>query len=231
MTSQKKSANDVYQQSYDNKYESIRGKNLKGGQKKIFLRRLSRDGQALSDISADAKIQQSTHNLPSSDQRPYLRAQVWSPIINDAFVGGAIDGHSRFDIRSLPYDLWEKLENLTSSSISSVERATTFLEKICTKYPEVYNENNTYTYTVLAREIAQLLYHGWIFRIIKIGKKPTLQAFASKTLFSRYQKDKKAKHNLGALRNPKPLALQQVQRKKRYRYKVFTEDASKLVHL
>ena len=231
LTSQKKSANDVYQQSYDNKYESIRGKNLKGGQKKIFLRRLSRDGQALSDISADAKIQQSTHNLPSSDQRPYLRAQVWSTIINDAFVGGAIDGHSRFDIRSLPYDLWEKLENLTSSSISSVERATTFLEKICTKYPEVYNENNTYTYTVLAREIAQLLYHGWIFRIIKIGKKPTLQAFASKTLFSRYQKDKKAKHNLGALRNPKPLALQQVQRKKRYRYKVFTEDASKLVHL
>ena len=193
LTSQKESANKVYRQSYYNKYESIRGKNLKGGQKKIFLRRLLRNGQAPSDIRADEKIQQSKNSMLSNEQRPYLRAQVWSPIINDAFVGGAIDSHSRFDIRSLPYDLWVELENLTSSPTSHAEMATTFLQKICTKYSEVYNKDNTYTYTVLAREIAQLLYHGWIFRVIKIGKKHTLQAFQSDVAYKHYLVDKIAK--------------------------------------
>lgn len=193
LTSQKESANKVYRQSYYNKYESIRGKNLKGGQKKIFLRRLLRNGQAPSDIRADEKIQQSKNSMLSNEQRPYLRAQVWSPIINDAFVGGAIDSHSRFDIRSLPYGLWVELENLTSSPTSHAEMATTFLQKICTKYSEVYNKDNTYTYTVLAREIAQLLYHGWIFRVIKIGKKHTLQAFQSDVAYKHYLVDKIAK--------------------------------------
>lgn len=145
LASQKKSANEVYENSYFNEYESIRGKSLKGGQKKIFLRRLLRDGEALSDKSANRKVQQSTNSMLSDTQRPYLRTRVWSPIINDAFVGGAIDSQSRFDIRSLPYDLWVELENLTSSNILYVERAATFLQKICIKYPEVYNKNRTYT--------------------------------------------------------------------------------------
>ena len=145
LASQKKSANEVYENSYFNEYESIRGKSLKGGQKKIFLRRLLRDGEALSDKSANRKVQQSTNSMLSDTQRPYLRTRVWSPIINDAFVGGAIDSQSRFDIRSLPYDLWVELENLTSSDILYVERAATFLQKICIKYPELYNKNRTYT--------------------------------------------------------------------------------------
>ena len=194
LESQESSATAVYNQSFGNQYETVRGKPLKGAQKKIFLRRLPRNSQpAPSDKRADGKIQESTNSPPDSDQRPYLRAQVWSPIINDAFVGGAIDGHSRFDIRDLDKSLWAELERLTLSDMPSADRARMFLQNICIHHSEVYDETASFKYAVLAREIAQLLYHGWIFKIIHIEEKHTLQAFQSIGAYKQYLADKIAK--------------------------------------
>lgn len=160
-----KSAQKVYSYSYENEYEAYRveakKETLLPAMKKLFLRRLDtkRDeiiNQKVRPKNIDAR------NFP----RLKITGQSWSPIVNDAFVGGGIDAGARFKISDLSDDTMKKIADLSNADLPT-EGEKSKLEQfwdICKTDPNLYKEGESYRYTVLAREIAQLLKKGWIFK-------------------------------------------------------------------
>lgn len=210
------SAQKVYSYSYDNKYEDYRVKaknetQFPAAMKKLFLRRLSSD----RDKIIDQKVRFNNNNKnpnedPNEAPKKFPRLKIsgipWSPIVNDAFVGGGIDAGARFKISDLSDNTMEKIADLSNPHLSNADLssgdekskleedekskpenaaesesenaaesasenpAESKLEqfwKICKTDPNLYKKGKQvepHRYTVLAREIAQLLKKGWIFK-------------------------------------------------------------------
>lgn len=177
------SAQKVYSYSYDNKYEAYRVKaknETLPAMKKLFLRRLYTDRDKIIDQKVRPKNENDNEDV-NEEAKEFPRLKIsgmpWSTIVNDAFVGGGIDAGARFKISDLYDSTMETIVDLSHANLptegeeSKLEKvAKSKLEqfwKICKTDPNLYKggkQVESYRYTVLAREIAQLLKRGWIFK-------------------------------------------------------------------
>ncbi len=121
---------------------------------------------------------------------PYLDSDNWTGPVNDAFIGGGIDAEARFkiyDVNDFSQDYILRLQQRPDAD----KEKSFFNFCVLSGDTDLYNgddaANGGFRYTVLAREIGQLLGKGYFFA--KIPKKAggtNFQAFPSEAAYHAY---------------------------------------------
>lgn len=195
----KQAAKKAYSIAEKSTYEDYRNVPITG-QKKMFLRRLKTD--------RDKCIRKKIPKLECVDQQseewkyPTLKINPWSLAINDAFIGGCIDQKVRIKIDDIS-DQTKKSLAYISENTEPKQRPEKFLELCKTDTALKPETPQSFKYTVLAREIMQLLNNNWVFRVFRPKTKEerefykdrtvVLQAFSSAEDATKYETEKKKK--------------------------------------
>lgn len=173
------SAEDNYNLGKENNYMEARGKSGK----KLILGTWKQNSEGRAAIGrADEKTKDLKEITP-----PYLYTKTWAASVNDAFIGGGIDAGARFKIYDISQNAQDKICEIQLDTDLS-KREQSFFE-YCKESGDknLYDADGDFQYTVLAREIGQLLNSGYYFE--KIQKKSggtNFQAFRNKDEYDQY---------------------------------------------
>ena len=182
-------------------YSSIAQRPPARGYRKAYLRRLGQErDKKLGNIDG---ITSFPHLTKSHVVRP-LAQQYWTTSINDAYVGKLIDMGVYFRIDDIPDTLKEEIETISKTSTDVMNKIDMLLERFKhydsdDPHKGIFSSVSDHPYTVLAREIAQLMLKGYIFRCVmrreKDGKKDglgdiKLVAFKDEYAFFQYMTER-----------------------------------------
>ncbi len=121
----------------------------------------------------------------------FLYADVWSPEVNQAFIGGGIDASARFKFFSdLPDDAKKEIIEISNSGSTDKGKYFKLWLEARGTVPELYNGTGAqYPLTVTAIEIMQLLDAGYIFDNVPSSKgaSETFQAFSNRAEADEYK--------------------------------------------
>lgn len=134
-----------------------------------------------------------------------LEQDRWSLALNDVYIGRLIDLGVYFRIDDISDDLKQKIQRVSEDPKNNDEKVESLLDLFRDGGTEntVFDVRSEYRFSTLAREIAQLMSRGYIFRCFdrreeKKGKNRLgdikLLAFKDNTALTAYQEEYNRKH-------------------------------------
>ena len=190
----------LYTRAYlESFYNSIEVNNGDKPKTKAYLRKLGKTrDQKLSD-GGRKFIKIKPHAVKPLEQ------DRWSLALNDVYIGRLIDLGVYFRIDDISDDLKQKIQRVSEDPKNNDEKVESLLDLFRDGGTEntVFDVRSEYRFSTLAREIAQLMYRGYIFRCFdrREGKKGKyglgnikLLAFKDNTALTTYQEEYNRKH-------------------------------------
>jgi hypothetical protein len=195
MSQREDSAKNVYKQGDSAKKDSV-------GKPKMYLGRLDDTGPVKS-----AKVKK--HGAKGGER--VLNTDIWSPGVNDLFMGGGIDLQARFKFKT---PLTPEAKELIINWKGTGEEFKEHLEKEGDDNnvidENLYQPGADFEHRILATEIARLIDQGYVFAEVEAAnpEKPnSFNAFASESEKKAYvnrKRHKRAINNVKAGKDPGP---------------------------
>lgn len=133
-----------------------------------------------------------------------LKSDVWSIVINDAFIYGAIDVSARGRVWSLSVHDKKLIKQSICEKKDFISLVKSYEKK--SEIPALWREK-TVSFpageSISAREIDQFIANGYVFATIKVKSKGKVKYkevfFPNKTAFSQYLHKKRIRNNMSPL--------------------------------